>query len=122
VDVRADSGNGDSHSRGSRAKPHGGDPASIGPLPFTGLALLTLVAVGAAFLLVGGPLRRLARPSHAKDTVPAVPSAIPAAPVQVGSAGGTRRSPAFALLALLGLLGIALLAGSRRHGSARAAA
>src|SRR3954468_1991291 len=35
--------------------------AADGPLPFTGLALLTLVLAGAALVSVGGPLRRATR-------------------------------------------------------------
>jgi hypothetical protein len=89
-----------------KARPRGG---SDGALPFTGLALLTLVLTGAALVLVGGRLHRSSRPAVAGPAPPPVELRPEADPIGAGNG----RSPLFAL-ALAGLVGVALIAVTRR--------
>jgi hypothetical protein len=96
--------------------------AADGPLPFTGLALLTLVLAGAALLLVGGPLRRATR-AHTRAGAaqpPPAPIVARALPAVGGPAAASRAQPGghaparMAGLAVLGLVGLAVLASHRR--------
>ncbi|MFL5780659.1 MAG: hypothetical protein ACJ760_05035 [Thermoleophilaceae bacterium] len=101
-----------------------GHGAAAGPLPFTGLALLTLLLAGTALLLLGAPLRRAtgARTrTHARETPPASqPQVAPALPAVRGPAALVRvhqggHAPARVVgLAVLGMVGLAVLARHRR--------
>jgi hypothetical protein len=93
---------------------------SRGPLPFTGFALLSVVLVGVAFLLVGGPLRRSTAADPRREETPPE-QAVASRPAPSRGAVAPRRR-ALSVAALLGLVGLALLVGARVHASARTAA
>ena len=92
----------------TRQSDDGSEDGTPGPLPFTGLALITLALVGCALVGLGARLRRSAAST---PPVPAAPPPLePAAPAPTPAPTRTHRSSALPLLALLGLAAIALLA------------
>jgi uncharacterized membrane protein len=86
----------------------------VGPLPFTGLALITLVLLGGALVLAGTRLRRsTARREPALRAAPvAVLGPVLAAPRPAPARA--HQGVGLAAVAVVGLLGLAVLASHRR--------
>lgn len=92
-----------------------GSGSDSGSLPFTGLALLTLVLTGLVLVAVGSRLHRSARSA---EPVVASPAPVPAAPVRAmrpePDPMGGQKGRSVVALALVGLLGLTVLAVTRR--------
>ena len=92
----------------------GGGGGTSGPLPFTGLALVTLVLTGLALIAGGHRLRRRVESEPSPVAPMPVPAASPAALRPEPGPIGVRSGRSVLALALVGLLGLTLIAAARR--------